>query len=179
MRPSASHTAPQSGSGLFHRWSEFQLFAVAGGQYQQIQRENRHVPPFHKVAVTGGFPEFHGSQCGGHFLPPGGKSGVSFSSVLTAAAILAGQGGDIYEFQEEHHARRKEQVCVRTSPETQQLVKEMCPLDSCRLLFKLAVELDMVMNALAAGMEIPDEQLRTLRSRCIQDVKNRRQYLAG
>ena len=60
---------------------------------------------------------------------------------------------------------------MRTSPETQQLVKEMCPLDSCRLLFKLAVELDMVMNALAAGMEIPDEQLRTLRSRCIQDVK--------
>ena len=54
-------------------------------------------------------------------------------------------------------------VCVRTSPETQQLVKEMCPLDSCRLLFKLAVELDMVMNVLAAGMEIPDEQLRTLR----------------
>ena len=68
---------------------------------------------------------------------------------------------------------------MRTSPETQQLVKEMCPLDSCRLLFKLAVELDMVMNALAAGMEIPDEQLRTLWSRCIQDVKNRRQYLAG
>ena len=68
---------------------------------------------------------------------------------------------------------------MRTSPETQQLVKEMCPLDSCRLLFKLAVELDMVMNALAAEMEIPDEQLRALRSRCIQDVKNRRQYLAG
>ena len=98
MRPPASHTAPQSGSGLFHRWSEFQLFAVAGGQYQQIQRENRHVPPFHKVAVTGGFPEFHGSQCGGHFLPPGGKSGVSFSSVLTAAAKSANQGGGIRRF---------------------------------------------------------------------------------
>ena len=25
MRPPASHTAPQSGSGLFHRWSEFSL----------------------------------------------------------------------------------------------------------------------------------------------------------
>ena len=60
---------------------------------------------------------------------------------------------------------------MRTSPETQQLVKEMCPLDSCRLLFKLAVELDIVMNVLAAGMEIPDEQLRTLQSRCVQDVK--------
>ena len=60
---------------------------------------------------------------------------------------------------------------MRTSPETQQLVKEMCPLDSCRLLFKLAVEQDMVMNVLAAGMEIPDEQLKALRGRCIQDVK--------
>ena len=178
MRPSASHTAPQSGSGLFHRWSEFSLFAVAGGRYQKIQREKRSVSPFCKVTVIGGFLPFHKNQRGGHFSPPGGKSGVSFSSALTAAAILAGQGGDIYEFQEDHHARRKP-VCVRTSPETQQLVKEMCPLDSCRLLFKLAVELDMVMNALAAGMEIPDEQLRTLRSRCIQDVKNRRQYLAG
>ena len=41
----------------------------------------------------------------------------------------------------------------------------------CRLLFKLAVEQGMVMNVLVAGMEIPDEQLRTLRSRCAQDVK--------
>ena len=65
-------------------------------------------------------------------------------------------------------------VCVRTSPETQQLVKEMCPLDSCRLLFKLAMDLDMVMNVLAAGMEIPDEQLRTLQSRCVQDMKKTR-----
>ena len=30
---------------------------------------------------------------------------------------------------------------------------------------------DMVMNVLAAGMEIPDEQLKALRGRCIQDVK--------
>ncbi|MEY8389490.1 hypothetical protein AALC17_19865 [Oscillospiraceae bacterium 38-13] len=41
----------------------------------------------------------------------------------------------------------------------------------CRLLFKLAAELNMVMNVLAAGMEIPNEQLRALRSRYIQDVK--------
>ena len=95
MRPPASHTAPQSGSGIFHRWSEFQLFAVAGGRYQQIQRENLSVSPFCKVAVVDGFPEFHGSRCGGHFLPPGGKSGVSFSSALTATAKLAGPGGDI------------------------------------------------------------------------------------
>lgn len=122
--------------------------------------------------------------------------------------------------------REKVKFALRIRPETQQLVKDLCPKANCqnqnefiekaihfyagylatedaadflpplyssalrgivhdsenrtcRLLFKLAVELDMVMNALAAGMEIPDEQLRTLRSRCIQDMKNRRQYLAG
>ena len=41
----------------------------------------------------------------------------------------------------------------------------------CRLLFKLAVELDMVMNVLAAGMEISEDVLRNLRSRCVQNVK--------
>ena len=41
----------------------------------------------------------------------------------------------------------------------------------CRLLFKLAVELDMTMNVLAAGMDIPEEQLRSLRGRCVQNVK--------
>ncbi len=30
----------------------------------------------------------------------------------------------------------------------------------CRLLFKQSVEMDMMMNVLAAGMEIPEEQLR-------------------
>ena len=63
---------------------------------------------------------------------------------------------------------------MRTSPETQQLIKEMCPLDSCRLLFKLVVEQGMVMNVLVAGMEIPDEQLCTLQNRCVQDMKKTR-----
>ena len=67
--------------------------------------------------------------------------------------------------------REKSSPHRKSLPETQQLVKEMCPLDSCRLLFKLAVEQDMVMNVLAAGMEIPDEQLKALRGRCVQDVK--------
>ena len=40
-----------------------------------------------------------------------------------------------------------------------------------RLLFKQAVELDMVMNVVAAAMEIDDETLKSLRARCIQDVK--------
>ena len=114
--------------------------------------------------------------------------------------------------------REKIKFAMRMSPETQQLVKEMCPRDNChsqnefiekairfypgyvsgqdaiaylppalasvlrgtvqdtenricRLLFKQSVELDMMMNVLAAGMEIPDEQLRSLRERCVQNVK--------
>ena len=41
----------------------------------------------------------------------------------------------------------------------------------CRMLFKLAVELDMVMNLLAAAMDIPETRLRELRVRCIENVK--------
>lgn len=40
-----------------------------------------------------------------------------------------------------------------------------------RLLFKLAVEINMMMNVLAAGMEIRDEDLKTLRVRAIREVK--------
>ena len=40
-----------------------------------------------------------------------------------------------------------------------------------RLLFKLAVEIKMMMNVLAAGMEIRDEDLKTLRVRAIREVK--------
>lgn len=44
----------------------------------------------------------------------------------------------------------------------------------CRLLFRLAVEMDMMMNLLAAGMEIPEDQLRDLRGRCVREVKQTR-----
>ena len=40
-----------------------------------------------------------------------------------------------------------------------------------RLMFKLAVEQDMVMNVLAAGMEIGEDTLHSLCSRCVQNVK--------
>ena len=40
-----------------------------------------------------------------------------------------------------------------------------------RLLFKLAVEVNMMMNVLAAGMEISEEDLRQLRARCVREVK--------
>ena len=114
--------------------------------------------------------------------------------------------------------REKVKFALRISPETQQLVKEMCPRDNCqtqnefiekairfyagyvsgqeanaylppalvsvlrstvqatedriaRLMFKLAVEQDMVMNVLAAGMEISEDTLHSLRGRCVQNVK--------
>lgn len=40
-----------------------------------------------------------------------------------------------------------------------------------RLLFKLTVELSMMMNVLAAGLEIDNSQLDDLRWRCVQEVK--------
>ena len=42
---------------------------------------------------------------------------------------------------------------------------------SCRLLFKLAVEVDILMHVLASGMEIDPATLDKLRGRCVQEVK--------
>ena len=58
MRPPAVNTAPQSGSGNFVRWSEFQLLAVAGGRKQEIQSGKRLISGFPEVAVSGGFGAF-------------------------------------------------------------------------------------------------------------------------
>lgn len=115
--------------------------------------------------------------------------------------------------------REKVKFALRIRPETQQLVKSLCPKANCqnqnefiekaihfyagylatedaadflpplyssalrgivhdsenrtcRLLFKLAVEMDMMMNVLAAGMEIPEEDLERLRGRCVREVKS-------
>ncbi len=40
-----------------------------------------------------------------------------------------------------------------------------------RLLFKLTVEISMMMNVLAAGLEIDSSQLDALRGRCVQEIK--------
>ena len=40
-----------------------------------------------------------------------------------------------------------------------------------RLLFKLAVELNMMMNVLASELDVTPEALERLRGRCIQEVK--------
>ena len=114
--------------------------------------------------------------------------------------------------------REKIKFALRISPETQKLVKDLCPRDNCqsqnefidkairfyagyvsakdstdflppilvaalrgtlrdsenrtaRLLFKLAVEISMMMQVLAAGMEVSEEDLAKLRARCVADVK--------
>lgn len=41
-------------------------------------------------------------------------------------------------------------------------------------LFRLSVEMSMMMNILAAGLEISEEELRNLRGRCVQQVKKTR-----
>ena len=40
-----------------------------------------------------------------------------------------------------------------------------------RLLFKMAVELDMTMNVVAGGFKVSDDTLKKLRARCVQEVK--------
>ena len=38
-------------------------------------------------------------------------------------------------------------------------------------LFRLSIEMSMMMNILAAGLEISDEDLKKLRGRCVAEVK--------
>lgn len=42
---------------------------------------------------------------------------------------------------------------------------------NARLLFKLAVEVDMMMQVLAAGMEVDPATLESLRAQCVREVK--------
>ncbi len=131
------------------------------------------------------------------------------------------QAGISQYFLQNYLPRNKIKFALRIAPETQQLVKDLCPRDNCqtqnefierairfyagyvsgneameylppalvsalratvkasedricRLLFKLAVEMDMVMNILAAGIELTEEDLRQLRPRCVREVKETR-----
>lgn len=43
---------------------------------------------------------------------------------------------------------------------------------TARLLFKLAVEISMMMNILAANVNIDETTLGKLRGKCVQDVKS-------
>ena len=45
-------------------------------------------------------------------------------------------------------------------------------------LFRLSVEMSMMMNLIAAGLEIEDDQLYKLRGRCVREVKNSKGKIA-
>ena len=118
----------------------------------------------------------------------------------------------------EKMAAEKVKFALRITPETQKLVKDLCPRDNCqsqnefidkairfyagylsakdavevlppalvsvlkgtvqdsegriaRLLFKLAVEVNMLMNILAAELDVSESTLEGLRKRCVQEVR--------
>ena len=120
--------------------------------------------------------------------------------------------------------REKIKFALRIMPETQQLVKDIYPLDNCqnqsefiekaihfyagyiasknateflapilvsalqstmkgmedhisRILFKLAVELNMMMNVLASELDTSPDTLEQMRGRCIQEVKKTIGYI--
>ena len=67
-----------------------------------------------------------------------------------------------------------EAACIR-APEltvTLRMTVRDSETHTCRLLFKLAVEVDMLMHVLASGMEIDPAVLDKLRGRCVQEVKS-------
>lgn len=115
-------------------------------------------------------------------------------------------------------ATEKIKFALWITPETQKLVKDLCPRDNCqsqnefidkdirfyarylsardalevlppalvatlkgtvqdiegriaRLLFKLAVKLDMLMNILAAELDVSESTLQGLRERCVREVR--------
>ena len=41
-------------------------------------------------------------------------------------------------------------------------------------LFRLSVEMSIMMNLLAKGMDVPDEYVRRIRSRCVETVRNQK-----
>ena len=45
-------------------------------------------------------------------------------------------------------------------------------------LFRLSVEMSMMMNLIAAGLEVEDEQLLKLRGRCVREVKKSKGKIA-
>ena len=77
----------------------------------------------------------------------------------------------------------KVRLHLRLTPETYQLIGEYSLATAvrgtvhdsenriCRLLFKLAVEMNMMMNVLASEVDVSAEALERLRGRCIQEVK--------
>ena len=98
-RPSTRGTTPRRagrGFSIGGRNFHFLLWQVVGiSKSREKTSVFRHSVRWLSQVV---FRDFSGDQRGGHFSLPGVKSGVSFSSVLTAATMLADSGGGIRRF---------------------------------------------------------------------------------
>ena len=86
-----------------------------------------------KNRARSGILAFHKNQCGGHFLPLGASRGSVFPLPLQPPQYWRVQAGIFTNFRKSIMPGEKTKFALRTSPETQQLVKEMCSLDNCRL----------------------------------------------
>ena len=69
------------------------------------------------------------------------------------------------------HAKKSSDYLPRLISETLEAHLDMLGSRIGRLLFKLTVEISMMMHVLAAGLEIDNSQLDDLRWRCVQEVK--------
>ena len=66
-----------------------------------------------------------------------------------------------------------EAACIR-APEltvTLRMTVRDSATHTCRLIFKLAVEVDMMMHLFATAMEIDPELLEKLRALCVREIK--------
>lgn len=61
--------------------------------------------------------------------------------------------------------------CLLALTETLRGMLDESENQNARMLFKLAVEIDMMMHILAVSYEIDDSYLRTLRGRCVEEVR--------
>ena len=86
-----------------------------------------------KNRARSGILAFHKNQCRGHFLPLGASRGSVSPLPLQPPQYWQVQAGIFTNFRKSIMPGEKTKFALRTSPETQQLVKEMCSLDNCRL----------------------------------------------
>jgi len=98
---------------------------IAQGAYEIIKAGDRFRAPGRRTLPR---RAGRGRFCGGHFSP----AGVCFLKKTTATSFLRVPGGDITDFRRKIMPREKIKFAPRMSPETQQLVKEICPRDNCK-----------------------------------------------
>ena len=95
-RPPASHTAPQSGSGIFHRWSEFLLWQVAVNEENRGKTVSFH--HFTRWLSQVVFRDFAEISAGVIFHPLGSNRGLVFPLLLQPPGYCRFQAGICAEF---------------------------------------------------------------------------------